>query len=142
MHNPCRIVAISGLVGLACASLLHAPPARAQSNDASQVSAISMEPSAASAAVVLEALPAGSKLVVTAMRPIGDVVELSVETASRGVAVSIEVSAATVRATGLVVGSALIVTATSAGTLISMGAEAIAFVPDALCRSLIHHREL
>ena len=141
MQSLPRVFTTSALIAIAFAGLLPARQARAQS-DASQVSAISMEPSAASAAVVLEAVPAGSKLLVTALRPVGNVLELSVESASRGVAVSIEVSAATARATGLVVGSVVEVTAVSAGFLISAGAEAIAFIPDALCRSLIHHREL
>lgn len=141
MQSLPHVFATSALIAIAFAGLLPAPQAHAQS-DASQVSALSMEPSAASAAVILEALPAGSKLIVTALRPVGNVVELSVESASRDVAVSIEVSAATARATGLVVGSVVVVTAVSAGFLISAGAEAIAFVPDALCRSLTHHREL
>jgi len=142
MQTPYRGLIVSGLLSLALAGLLQSQPAFAQSTQASQVSAISMAPSVEGTALVLEALPAGSKLVVTALRPVGDLVELSVETASQGAAISLRVSAATARATGLAVGTTLVVTAISAGMLISAGGETVAFIPDALSRSLIHHREL
>ena len=142
MRLNCRASLAGTLGALALAALLHTQPAYAQSTAASQVSAISVAPSAASAEVALAALPAGSKLVVTALRPVGDVVVLSVEAADQGAAISLEVSAAAVRSTGLVVGSVLVTAATSAGVMISVGSEVVAFVPDALARSLIHHREL
>ncbi len=116
--------------------------ARAQSTAASQASAISIEPSEISAAAAIEVLPAGSNLVVTAMRPVGEMVELSVETAGHVSITGLKASAATTRATGLAVGTALTITAVSAGCLISAGGEVIAFVPDRLARSLTHHREL
>ena len=130
------------VVALALAGLLQAPSALAQSTAASQASAISMEPSVASAAAVVEALPAGSHLVVTALRPVGEMVELSVETAGHVSITGLKVSAATARATGLAIGTALVVATMSAGVLISAGGEAIAFIPDQLARSLTHHREL
>lgn len=130
------------LLSVVLAGALAAAPARAQSDAPSQVSAISMEPSEASAAVVVEALPAGSHLVVTALRPVGGMVELSVEAAGHVSITGLRVSAATARATGLAVGTTLMVTAMSAGVLVSAGGEAIAFLPDQLARSLTHHREL
>jgi hypothetical protein len=138
----CRNTFASTLIVVAVAGLLQATPVRAQSTTASQLSAISVAPSAASAEVALAALPAGSELVVTALRTVGDVVVLSVEAAGHGAAISLEVSAAAVRSTGLVVGSVLVTAATSAGVMISVGSEVVAFVPDALARSLIHHQEL
>jgi len=127
---------------VAVAGSLAVSPVLAQSDAPSQVSAISMEPSEASAAVAIEALPAGSNLVVTAMRPVGEFIELSVETAGHVSITGLRLSATAARATGLAVGTVLVATATSAGVLISAGGEAIAFLPDQLARSLTHHREL
>ena len=125
----------------AMASLAAWSPAWAQS-DASQLSELSMEPSEASAAVAIEALPVGSHLVVTALRPVGEMVEISVETSGHASITGLKVSAAVARKAGLAVGATLAVTAISAGWLVSEAGEAIAFVPDRLAHSLTHHREL
>ena len=117
-------------------------PAWAQSTEASQASAISLAPSVELAATALQAIPAGSALVVRALKPIGRTVELVVEASATGASFVLEVSAETVSALGLAAGVVLTVTAISTGYLISAGAEAIAFIPDQLSRSLIHHREL
>ena len=137
-----RISFPKSVVALILSALLTSPCAFAQSTDASQVSAISLEPSGESIAVVLEALPAGSELVVTSLRPVGGLIEMSVETAGHVVVSGLKVSAATARATGLVVGTTLSVTALASGLLIYAGSEAIAFVPNQLARSLTHNREL
>ena len=133
----------TALAALACclAGAFHMQPARAQS-DLSQVSAISIEPSEASAYAVLEIVPAGSQLVVTGLRAVGDVVAVTLTVAGSTASVVIDVSAETVRASGIAVGTAITVSATSAGRLVCAGSEAIAFIPDQLSRSMIHHREL
>jgi hypothetical protein len=130
------------LVATILVAQLAASSANAQSTAASQASAISMEPSEASAEVALEAVPAGSQLVVTALRPLGDVVEVSVQAAGESAAITLKLSASAVRAAGMTVGCALVVTAVSAGVVVSAAGEVVAFVPDALARSLIHNREL
>jgi hypothetical protein len=122
--------------------LLLTTPAWAQSTDASQASAISLAPSVELAATSLQAVPAGSALVVRALKPIGQTVELSVEASANGASFVLEVSAETIRALGLAAGTVLTVTVISTGYLIGAGTEAIAFIPDQLSRSLIHHREL
>jgi hypothetical protein len=122
--------------------LLLTTPAWAQSTEASQASAISLAPSVELAAAALQAVPAGSALVVRALKPIGKTVELVVEASATGASFVLEVSAETVSALALAAGTLLTVTALSTGYLISAGAEAIAFIPDQLSRSLIHHREL
>jgi hypothetical protein len=122
--------------------LLLTTPAWAQSTDASQASAISLAPSVELAAAALQAIPAGSALVVRAMKPIGQSVQLLVEASATGASFVLEVSAETVQALALAAGSVLTVAVVSTGYLISAGAEAIAFIPDQFSRSLIHHREL
>jgi hypothetical protein len=122
--------------------LLANTPAWAQSTQASQASAISLAPSVELAAITLQAIPAGSGLIVRALKPIGNSIALVIEASATGASFVLEVSAETVRALGLAAGSMLTVTVLSTGYLISVGAEAVAFVPDQLSRSLIHHREL
>ncbi|MBS0213693.1 MAG: hypothetical protein JSR26_11030 [Proteobacteria bacterium] len=122
--------------------LLAATPLHAQSDAPSQASELSMAPSQASAAVAIETLPAGSHLVVTALRPMGELVEVSAETTGHVAITGLRVSAKTAREVGLSVGATLAVTAIGAGWVISAAGETLAFVPDRLARSLTHHREL
>jgi hypothetical protein len=94
------------------------------------------------AAMTLRAIPAGSGLVIRALKPMGQTVELLVLASATGASFVVEVGSETVHALGLAVGTALSVTAISAGYLIYAGSEALAFIPDELARSLVHHREL
>lgn len=122
--------------------LLASAPGFAQSESFSQISELSMEPSEASAAVVIEALPAGSHLVVTALRPVGKGIEISAKTTGHASITGLRVSAVAARKVGLAVGGTLTVSAVGAGWMISEAGQAIAFVPDRLARSLTHHEEL
>lgn len=134
---PSRLLRPAMLAGwLACA------PALAQSSEASQASALSLEAGSALAAEALAAIPAGSALLVQALRPAGRLVEVVLVSAATGATVVLWVAAETVRATALVVGATLVATAVSAGHLLVLGTEVLAFVPDAATRALIHHREL
>jgi hypothetical protein len=122
--------------------LLTTTPAWAQSTEASQASAISLAPSVALASLALQAIPAGSTLVIRSLKPVGQTIELVVEASATGASFVLEVGAEAVRALALAAGRVLTVTVVSAGYLICAGSEAIAFIPDQLARSLIHHREL
>lgn len=117
-------------------------PAAAQSSDASQASAYSIAPSVEVAAAVLSLVPAGSALVVQALRPVGQMVELVLVSAATGASFTLQVSAELVQATALVAGASLVVTVVAGGYLLSTGAGLLAFIPDALTHSLIHHAEL
>lgn len=129
---------------LALALLLTALPLHAepQSDTPSQASAISLAPSIEVTAASLKLVPAGSRLIVKSLRPVGDIVEVIALSAAVGVSITIHVSAKVLQAVGLVIGASLIVTTVSAGHLLVAGSEAIAFVPDELFRSHIHHRRL
>lgn len=135
--HPARTLAAL-LLGLAACL-----PAAAQSTQASEASAHSLlAPSIEVAAGVLSLVPAGSELVVQALRPVGQAVELVLVSAATGASFVLEVAADTVRAAGLAIGATLVVSAVSAGYVLSVGAEIVAFVPDAVTRGLIHHAEL
>lgn len=118
---------------------VHAAP---QSDTPSQASAISMAPSVELTAASLQLVPAGSRLIVKSLRPLGDVIEVLALSVATGVSVTVHVSAEALQAAGLLVGGALIVTAVSAGTLLLAGSEAIAFIPNDICRPHLHHRRL
>lgn len=124
--------------------LVLALPVRAepQSDTPSQASAISLAPSVELAAVGLKAVPAGSRLIVKSLRPVGELVEIIAVSAATGVSITLHVGAEALKLAGLTVGGALVVTAVSAGFLLMAGSEALAFVPNEICRSQIHHRKL
>jgi hypothetical protein len=124
--------------------LVFALPVRAtpQSEGASQVSAISLAPSAEITAASLKLIPAGSRLIVKSLQPVGDLIEVVAVSAATGVSVTLQVSTEALKMTGLVIGGALIVTTVSAGFILMAGSEALAFIPNEVCRSHIHHRNL
>ncbi|MGH8105645.1 MAG: hypothetical protein ACREO1_11630 [Arenimonas sp.] len=118
---------------------VHAEP---QSDTPSQASAISLAPSVEVTAATLKLVPAGSRLIVKSLQPIGEVIEVVAISVASGVSVTLQVSAEVLKFSGLVVGGSLVVTTVSAGFLLLAGSEAIAFIPNEQCRSHIHHRKL
>lgn len=124
--------------------LLFALPASAepQSDTPSQASAISLAPSVEITAASLKLIPAGSRLVVKSLRPVGDVVEVIAISAVTGVSIVLHVGSEALKFAGLAVGGVLVVTTVSAGFLLMAGSEAVAFIPNEICRSHIHHRRL
>lgn len=128
---------------LAC-TLVFSLPANAepQSDTPSQASAISLAPSVEITAASLKLIPAGSRLVVKSLRPIGDVVEVVAISAITGASIVLHVGIEALKFTGLAIGGVLVVTTVSAGYLLMAGSEAVAFIPNEICRSHIHHRKL
>jgi hypothetical protein len=118
---------------------VHAEP---QSDTPSQASAISLAPSVEITAASLKLIPAGSRLAVKSLRPVGDVVEVIAISAVTGASIVLHVGAETLKFAGLMVGGILVVTTVSAGFLLMAGSEVIAFIPNEICRSHIHHRRL
>ncbi len=113
-----------------------------QSDSPSQASAISLAPSVELAAITLASVPAGSRLIVKAMRPVGELIEIVAVSVATGVSITLEVSGEALQLAGIVVGGALIVTAVSTGYVLMAGSEMLAFIPNEACRSQIHHRKL
>lgn len=117
-----------------------ADPLAAQSQTASDASAVSMHLSVHATAATLEAIPAGSALIVSALRPAGELVELTVVSAATGASFVVDAAASVVSSAAITTGTAIVVSAVGSGWLILVGSEAIAFVPNAIARSLIGHR--
>jgi hypothetical protein len=143
----CLLTACAAVVGLS------APlPARAQS-EASALSALSALPlasvvvgaGAASGAVL--AVPvvlstAGAVLVVKTVESTARGTVYVLERASDGAQASVEVVGRGVGGASLVVGASVVVSVVAAGTLLSAAGEAIAFIPNALGRALLHNERL
>ena len=129
-----------------------AAPARAQS-EVSTLSALSALPLAsvvvgasaaagASLAVPLILSAAGAVFVVKAVE-VGALSTIYVlERASDGARVSVEVAGRGVVNTSVVAGSLVTVSVIGAGVILSAAGEAIAFLPNALGRALLHNERL
>ena len=116
--------------------------ALAQSDAASQVSAVSAEPASVAVEAAFEAIPEGTRWIVKGVANSATgasvVIEASGHAAVVSVGVSLEVAGELAHATG----KSVDVVATSTGHVIRLGSETIAYVPNALGREMLHHREL
>ncbi|MGQ0801141.1 MAG: hypothetical protein ACT4NL_13675 [Pseudomarimonas sp.] len=122
-------------------TLLLMRPAAARDR-ASEASEISVQASIEVPVAMLEGLAAGGTFSVTALRPLGESVELVLASAVEGSTFVLLLSAHSIVMAGLSVGSVVIVTATAAGCILSVGSEVIAFVPSAASAALTHQQAL
>lgn len=83
--------------------------------------------SAAGAMFIVKSVEAGAYATVYVLERVSDGARVSVEVATRGV-----------RQASVVAGTAVTATAVSTGIVLAAGSEAIAFVPNALGRALLH----
>jgi hypothetical protein len=90
----------------------------------------------------LSAEPANSKLSIKSIHVVGDTVEIIGLSVATGVFISWNISVESLKIAGLVVGGTVILTAVSGGFLVMAGSEALAFIPDAISQSHMHHRKL
>ena len=127
---------------------LAAGSARAH-NDASAASALSTLPIAsvvvgtsavAAAPLVLSA--AGTVLVVKAVAATARGTLLVLERASDAARFSVEIASEGIAAASLAAGTVVTVSVISAGTVLSVAAEAIAFLPNAMGKALLHNERL
>ena len=120
-----------------------APPALAHGpSSGSELSALSMLPIAVSVAAPVSLLSAGAALTVVAVEASATGTVWVLERASDGVRGSVMLSADVARGASLLVGSAVLVTAVSAGWMLSAAGKVIAFVPNQLGRALLHHERV
>jgi len=124
---------------VACLLTLAAATVHAQS-EGSAVSAVSVGLSTGSA--VLQALPEGSELVIESVTAAGKTSIVMVRASANGARASFEVSSEMCGRFALGAGKVVTLSANASGNLIRTSGEVIAFVPNELGRSLIHHREL
>jgi hypothetical protein len=126
--------------------------AQAQS-EASALSVVSALPVASvvvgtsAAASALVAIPvalsaAGAVLVVKTVESTARGTVYVLERASDGARASIEVIGRGIAGASMVAGASVVVTVVSAGVVLSAAGEAIAFIPNALGRALLHNERL
>lgn len=126
-------------------------PAQAQTG-ASALGAVSALPLASvvvaseAASTVAQAsalvLVAGASLVVRTVESTARGTVYVLERVSDGVRVSVEVGSTVAGAASLAIGTAVTVSAITAGVILSVAGEAIAFVPNAVGRALLHNQRL
>lgn len=126
----------------ALAITLFAAPAFAQSEAVSQVSAISVAPSAIAAGAGLSLVAGVGELTVVSLERAGDLFVATVRAGADAAAFTIELSAEAVHSLGIAVGTMLEASAVAGGWLIACAGESVAYVPDAATIALIHHAEL
>jgi hypothetical protein len=132
------------IAAAACAALLAgtaAAPARAHGG-LSEASALSMLPLAVSVAAPALVLSAGAGLTIVAVHASGEATVWVLERASDGARASVTVSGAVAGGASLLVGTAVAVTAVSAGWVLSAAGQVIAFVPNEIGKALLHNERI
>jgi hypothetical protein len=125
-----------------CLGLVATVPAAAQSDAASEVSAVSVAPSVELASVALQALPAGSELVVESVQVVGESVLVTVASAAEGASFVLELGAKAASGVVLAAGTVVSVAVVAGGYVLSVAGEVLAFIPDAAALALMHHEAL
>jgi len=128
-------------LALAASLCLLLPTAQAH-GDLSEASALSALPVAVSVAAPVLLLSGGAVLTVKAVEASAEGTVWVVERASDGVRASIRFSGKLAQSALLGVGTAITVTAISAGHVLSAAGQAIAFVPSAVGEALLHHEPI
>jgi len=129
-------------IAACCTFALLPALAFAQSDAASRQSQASLAASLAVPAGAAVALSEGGRFVVASVQATGTVLRVTIEAIGSGASLVVEVAAGSIAATGIAVGSVVAVTAVSAGWLLSVGGEIIAFVAGEAVRSHVHSRRL
>jgi hypothetical protein len=124
----------------ALAAALQAP-ARAHVN-ASDASALSALPIAVSVAAPAMLLSGGVMLTVVAVEASAEGTVWVLERASDGARASVTLSAAAVGGVSVAAGTAVVVTAFSAGWVLSAAGKALAYIPNEIGSALLHNERL
>ena len=103
---------------------------------------LSMLPLAVSVAAPALVLSAGAGLTVVAVQASGEATVWVLERASDGARASVTVSGAVAGGASLLVGTAVAVTAVSAGWVLSAAGQVIAFVPNEIGKALLHNERI
>lgn len=147
LHLKNLVLAVSLALSLA------AGPVRAQSEASLAVSAlpvasvVGVAGSVAGTAVALSAVPvaltvSGAVLVVKAVEVSAHGTVYVLERASDGARASVEISGRGAKAVSTGVGTAVVVGVISAGVVLSVAGEVIAFIPNQLGRALLHNERV
>jgi hypothetical protein len=127
------------LNGVLCAALLAGGVSTAQAHpNASDASALSMLPIAVSVAAPVMFISGGAMLTVVAVEASAEGTVWVLERASDGVRASITVAGGV----SVAIGTAVVVTAISAGWVLSAAGQAIAFIPNQIGAALLYNERV
>lgn len=132
------------VVSIAASALLFAgaPRPALAHGGASEASALSMLPIAVSVAVPSALLVGGAMFTVVAVEAASEGTVWVLERASDGVQASVTVSAGVAGGVSVLAGTAVVVTAVTAGWILSTAGKVIAFIPNEIGRALTHHERV
>ena len=119
-----------------------APAQAARPPAASEASAVSMLPVAVSVAAPVLLFSAGATLTVVAVSSVAEGTVWVLERASDGARASLTVSGQVAGGVSVVAGTAVLVTAFSAGWVLSAAGQAIADVPNSVGQALLHNERV
>ncbi len=119
-----------------------APAQAARPPAASEASAVSMLPVAVSVAAPVLLFSAGATLTVVAVSSVAEGTVWVLERASDGARASLTVSGQVAGGVSVVAGTAVLVTAFSAGWVLSAAGQAIAYVPNSVGQALLHNERV
>ena len=131
LQTTTRILALSAALSLASMAQAH--------NEASEASALSALPVAVSVAAPSMVLSAGVVLTVVSVQVVAGATVWVVQRASDGARMVIRWGSQAAGVASVALGTAVTVTAVSAGYILSAAGQAIAFVPNALGASLLYN---
>jgi hypothetical protein len=119
-----------------------APAQAARPPAASEASAVSMLPVAVSVAAPVLLFSAGATLTVVAVSSVAEGTVWVLERASDGARASLTVSGQVAGGVSVVAGTAVLVTAFSAGWVLSAAGQAIAYVPNSVGQALLYNERV
>ena len=128
---------------LSLSMLLNAVPARAQSDELSGASAMSIAiPVAMSVAAPSVFIAGVTTLTVVSVSAVADGTVWVLQKASDGARIVLKMSTAAVGGLSVAAGTVVTVTAISAGWVLSAAGQTLALIPNELGRALLHHERV
>ena len=132
------IVSVSMALPMACVTA----PAMAHDDGLSEASALSALPVAMSVSAPVMLVAGASMMTVVAISVVADGTVWVLQRASDGARISVKWTGLSVGMASVAVGTAITVTAVSAGWVLSTAGEVLALIPNALGKALLHHERV
>lgn len=129
-------------VSLSWSILVTTVPASAHNDGLSEASALSALPVAMSISAPVLSVAAGSVLVLASVEVVADGTVWILHRASDGARIVVKWSAISVGMASVAVGTAITVTAVSAGWVLSTAGTVLALIPNELGKALLHHERV
>lgn len=137
-----KVIATVVSASLIVPAALVATPAMAHEDGLSEASALSALPVAMSVSAPLMLVAGASVMTVVAINVVADGTVWVLQRASDGARISVKWTALSVGMASVAVGTAITVTAVSAGWVLSTAGEVLALIPNALGKALLHHERV